>query len=247
MRRYTTFFAIAAILAAISASVYLIHYAIFHDAHHIFIYMIGDLGFLPLEVFFVVLVMERILASREKSAILNKLNMVVGAFYSEVGMDLLGKLMPVFEEGQKVHRQFAIGQDWKRQDFKKAHALVAAIEHSPDVTRIDLDGLRSFLIEKRPFMLALLENPNLLEHDRFTDLMWATFHFIEELEARRTLEGLPKSDLAHLNVDVKRLYGHLVAEWLDYAQHTQSNYPFLFSLMVRTNPFRENPSAVVTA
>jgi len=30
-------------------------------------------------------------------------------------------------------------------------------------------------------LLGLLGNPNLLEHDSFTDLLWAVFHLMEEL------------------------------------------------------------------
>ena len=52
-------------------------------------------------------------------------------------------------------------------------------------------------------MLSLLENPNLLEHDSFTDLLLAIFHLSEELAARDTLVGLPQSDYEHLAGDIK--------------------------------------------
>ena len=80
MRRYLTLIILAVSLVALSALVYFVHYLIFRDVHHIFIYMVGDLAFLPLEVFLVVIVIERVLARREKQAIMQKLNMVVGAF-----------------------------------------------------------------------------------------------------------------------------------------------------------------------
>ena len=76
MRRYSTFIILAGIFIFLSALAYYVHYLIFRDVHHIFIYMVGDLAFLPLEVFLVVIVIERILARREKQAIRKKLNMV---------------------------------------------------------------------------------------------------------------------------------------------------------------------------
>ena len=76
MRRYLNFIALALIFIALSALLYFVHYLIFRDVHHIFIYMIGDLAFLPLEVFLVVVVIERVLARREKQAVMQKLNMV---------------------------------------------------------------------------------------------------------------------------------------------------------------------------
>ncbi|MEW6528109.1 MAG: hypothetical protein AB1444_15750 [Spirochaetota bacterium] len=46
---------------------------------------------------------------------------------------------------------------------------------------VDLTGLKDFSYSHRNTMVRLLENPNLLEHDMFTDLLWAVFHLTEEL------------------------------------------------------------------
>ena len=247
MKRYRTFLLVAGLFLAFSAIAYLVHYFIFRDTHHIFIYMIGDLAFLPIDIFLVVIVIERLLARREKAAIMQKLNMVVGAFYSEVGTELLHRLLGCFEECDEIQRLFGISPDWGRADFQKAIAFAEAMEYEPQHVNIDFDELKTFLVGKRQFMLALLENPNLLEHDRFTDLLWATFHFTEELEARTSFDNLPESDLAHIANDIKRVFGHLTAEWLEYVEHLQGKYPYLFSLVSRTHPFQESPSPVVVA
>jgi len=246
MRRYSTYFIIAGILMLLSGLVYYVHYLIFRDVHHIFIYMVGDLAFLPLEVFLVVVVIERILTRREKRAILQKLNMVIGAFFSEVGTQLLYKLLSCFETRQEIRQKLAISQNWTHTDFKKAVVFASALEDEPHCLGIDLKELRAFLIQKRPFLLALLENPNLLEHERFTNLLWATFHLTEELEARPSVSNLPDTDLEHIAGDIKRLYGHLAAEWVAYSEHLKANYPFLFSLVLRTHPFQEHPTPVFT-
>ena len=44
-----------------------------------------------------------------------------------------------------------------------------------------LVNLHNFLAKKREILLHLLENPNLLEHESFTDLLWAVFHLSDEL------------------------------------------------------------------
>ena len=72
------------------------------------------------------------------------------------------------------------------------------------------------------------------------------FHLSEELEARTSLKDLPDSDIEHINGDIERMYGRLLAQWLAYVEHLKLNYPFLFSLVLRTHPFQQNPSAVVT-
>jgi hypothetical protein len=206
----------------------------------------SDLGFVFLEVFLVVIVIERVLARREKGGMLSKLNMVVGAFFSEVGTPLIGKLLGCFDRRTEISQHLAVSQDWSHADFKKAMAVARTIEGKPNCANIDLNELKAFLIQKRSFLLRLLENPNVLEHERFSDLLWAVFHLAEELEARTSLEDLPQSDLAHISGDMQRAYGYLAAEWVAHVEHLKARYPFLFSLVVRTNPFREHPSPVVT-
>ena len=112
---------------------------------------------------------------------------------------------------------------------------------------MDLYDLKSYMLEKRDFILRLLENPNLIEHDRFTDLLWAVMHVVDELEARSSLTGLPPADEAHLRIDVRRAYNALMAEWILYVEHLKANYPYLFSLVVRMHPFQEEPTATVTS
>ena len=81
------------------------------------------------------------------------------------------------------------------------------------------------MLEKRDFILRLLENPNLIEHDRFTDLLWAVMHVVDELEARPTLTGLPAADEAHLQLDIRRAYNALMAEWILYVEHLKTELP----------------------
>lgn len=245
MRRYAVILILAAVFIATSALLYFLHYLAFRDTHHIFIYLLGDLAFLPLEVFLVVIVIERILAHRAQQATMQKLNMVIGAFYSEVGNELLQRLLGCFEKTEEICQCLAIKGNWGRADFTKAVAWAHDFKGEPDCTRIDLQSLRAFLIQKRQFLLALLENPNLLEHERFTDLLWAVFHLAEELELRPAVMDSPAADLSHVSGDIERVYHHLVAEWLYYVKHLKTNYPFLFSLVVRIHPFQKYPSPVV--
>jgi hypothetical protein len=208
--------------------------------------MVGDLAFLPLEVLLVVVIIERLLARRERQAKLEKLNMVVGAFFSELGNYLLQDLLKHFDNRLEISSHLNITESWTKKDFQKAVDFAYHLKVDVDCRNIDLGRLKAFLAQKRTFLLTLLENPSLLEHDRFTDLLWAVTHLDEELEARPSLIGLPEKDLEHLAVDIQRMYDHLASEWLDYVQHLKSKYPFLFSLVLRTHPFQEQQSPIVT-
>jgi hypothetical protein len=243
-RRFSFIIYLALAFLVLSAVVYFVHYLIFRDIHHIFIYMVGDLAFLPLEVLLVVLIIERVLTHREKRDKLEKLNMVVGAFFTEVGNDLLNDLLKYFDNRSEIARRLNVNPEWTKRDFRRAAKYAYHLDVKFDCRKVDLKKLKGFLASKRAFLVTLLENPHLLEHDRFTDLLWAVTHLDEELEARTSLTNLPDADLEHLAGDIQRMYDHLASEWLDYVEHLKAKYPFLFSLILRTHPFQKRPSPV---
>ncbi len=233
-------------LLCASALAYTIHYFIFKDAHHIFIYMVGDLGFLFLDVLLVILLLERLLNRREKKALLNKLNIVIGTFFSEVGLGLLKRINVFVKNWQELEKACEIGLDWNKKDFKQAVSSAHEFPYAMDIRIQYLLELRDYLITKRSCLLRMLENPNLFEHDRFTDLLWAVFHLSEELSFRGDeLDDLPETDYKHLAEDLKRAYSQLTEMWLHYALHLKENYPFLFSLAARINPMNPSASPIV--
>jgi hypothetical protein len=236
---------VAAALIATSALMYVVHYLIFHDAHHIFIFMVHDIAFVPFEVLLTVIIIERLLTRRESTALRQKLNMVVGAFFSEVGHRLLAEITPTIQGDDEIRDRLNVKSTWTTRDFAQAVAFTHSLGCVVNMDSLDLTRLKRELVAARPFLLGLMENPALLEHDSFTDMLWAVFHLTEELEFRSDLTDLPKSDRVHLGLDVKRAYERLAREWVLYARHLQGSYPYLFSLVIRTHPFQEEPSPIV--
>ena len=238
-------FLLGLILVVLSTVVYYMHFLIFRDAHHIFIYLLGDIAFVFLEVLLVTLVLHQLLHFREKKTMLKKLNMVIGAFFSEVGTELLKTFAAFDTEAFKITKKLIVTNDWSEKEFLKICKLAKKHECSIDSSRTDLEKIKNFLKGEKQFLLTLLENPNLLEHESFTNLLWSVFHLTEELIHRRNLKELPESDYKHIEGDIKRVYHLLIAEWLDYMRHLKGNYPYLFSLAVRTNPFDQNASVEI--
>ncbi len=233
-------------LVALSGLIYLIHFALFRDAHHIFIYLVGDIAFVPIEVLLVTFIIHRLLTQREKRAMLEKLNIVIGAFFSEVGTALLNSFSSFDPESQRVKNELVVEGNWSDREFVIAAERLKRCAYEVRGREGDLYDLKSFLTAKRDFMLRLLGNPNLLEHDSFTQLLWAVFHLTEELSHRKSLSDLPGSDLKHLSGDIRRAYVLLISQWLAYMRHLKENYPYLFSLAIRTNPFDPEASPVVS-
>lgn len=233
-------------LVSLSAVLYGIHYLIFRDAHHISTYFITDLAFLPIDVLLVTLIIHQILSRHEKRAMLKKMNMVIGAFFTEVGTDLLRNLAGFDVQFHEVQESCIIRTDWTPKIFTRVSRGLKKYNYTINSTKGDLNELRTFLISKRDFLVSLLGNANLLEHKSFTDLLWAVCHLTEELVHRNTFSLLPDADYEHLSGDIKRAYGLLITEWLAYMKHLKGEYPYLFSLAVRTNPFDEHASVVLT-
>jgi len=225
------------ILVLVSAIFYLVQINVFGRVEDTFFYMLQDLAFVPVQVLLVTLFLNELFKKREKAELQKKMNMVIGAFFGEVGTELV-KLLMVFEDGSRgVASRLVFTKDWTGDEFTAAIKDVRAHDFAIDTRRGDLAALKGFLTEKRAFMLGLLENPNLLEHESFTELLWAVFHLTEELSRRDGVSGLPATDYEHLGGDVRRAYSLLLSEWLAYNSHLKADYPYIYSLVMRTNPF----------
>lgn len=237
---------IGLILIALSVILGIAHYIIFRDANTLLFYLALDIVFVPIQVLLVTLIIEKMLSQREQQAMLNKLNMVIGTFYSEVGGELLRQLRRLCSDSSQLDGSLKITKEWTSDNYKAAIGAARSFRFEFEFKSKELAPLRELLVAKRSFMLGLLQNPNLLEHERFTDLLWAVFHLTEELAARTDIDNLSAPDLEHIYGDINRAFGYLICEWLEYMRHLKAEYPYLYSLVVRKNPFNPDISVMIT-
>lgn len=227
-----------------SAILYYIHYLIFHDLHHIGVFALHELAFLPVEVLLVTLVIHRMLETRETRKKLEKLNMVIGTFFSVAGNSLLKCLAGNAGESFRSEN-LNISPDWTDKDFEKKIAELGDLHFEIDICSIDLVRLKQFLVKREDFFIRLLENPMILENETFTELLRAVFHLTEELHHRPDLSICPQNDLMHLKGDIERVFGRLIVQWLEYMKHLRMNYPYLYSLATRMNPLDEGSDVMI--
>lgn len=235
-------------LVAATILLYLVDFVVYPDLRSSMgYYTLLDMAFMPLNVLVVGLFINGLITRREKAVLLHKMNMVVGAFFSEMGNDLIGLLSRFDADLESNRPQLLFKGSWTAADFESHRRAVGVDAHTMDIDRGDLDRVRSLLEAERPFILGLLQNGNLLEHAGFTDALWAVSHLGEELAARGDLSALAPADRAHLEGDMARAYGRLLGEWLGYIRHLKADYPYLFSFAVRTNPFDPKAEIEVSA
>jgi len=232
-------------LIVISIILYIIHYVIFREPRFISRLLVAQLAFLPISVLLITVVIGQLLSTIKKKDLLEKMNMLTAGFCDEVGTELLSHLFKFDLSFDKIRKKLIVTNNWSDKDFANAVKLTKKCDFKIDSRRSDLEPLRDFLVKKRGFLLRLLENPNLLEHESFTDLLWAVFHLTDELEKRKNLKHLPAADYEHISGDMKRAYVLLICEWLRYMKHLKNHYPYLYSLAVRINPFNPDASPIV--
>jgi len=241
---FNTLIGLSLVLSSIM--LYYAQFILFHDPRNTIFYLFQDIAFVPLQVFIVTLILEGILSAREKREIIRKMNVVISAFYSEVGINAIKALSVYVQDIGKINSLLNVDLNWKDEDFRAAARNIKLLQYDMSSKGGDLDRLKSFLAEKRGFILTMFENTNLLEHDTFTDMLWAVFHISDELESRDSLDSLPENDLEHLSIDLERAYQLLVYEWVYYMHYLKKEYPYLFSLAVRKSPFNENSSVIIS-
>lgn len=226
------------ILVLLSLVLSLFHQWMFQEPRTFLFYALLNMAVLPVEILVVSLLINEWITQRERQLLLEKLNMIIGIFFSDVGMELIRRLT-AYDQGVAVVREkLSRMKDWAEEDFRNADREIRTHAGQFVSPLESLDELRDFLVEKRPFFLHLLANPTLLDHDSFTQLLWSVLHLTEELASRKNLGQLSARDSRHLAVDIQRAYKMLVTEWLSYMKHLQRAYPYLFSFASRVNPFQ---------
>ena len=190
---------------------------------------------------------ELMLNRKIQQTTLQKLNMVVGVFFSEVGTRLIAIFSHHDPAWESFRKDLVVTGDWTTQDFLRVGRDIKKYHYGVVPEKGDLEELKRFVLAKRDFLVGLLENPLLMEHAAFTDLLRAVFHLTEELAVRESFDDMPVPDKLHIAMDIKRAYGLLVDQWLVYMKYLKDNYPYLFSLAMRVNPFLREPSPIVTS
>jgi hypothetical protein len=227
-----------------SSGTYLAQNFLFHRSTDTLFYFFQDLAFLPVQLLIGVLFADRYIKRKERESVMSKLNMVIGVFFSEAGMDILRTFAQMTANKDELAKLLHIGSSWEEKNFVQAVKQTGSTALVIKIEPFILESMHDLLVPRMGSILRLLENPYLMEHQRFTDLLWAITHLTEELHHRGSFDQLPSTDIEHLRGDIIRAYRLIVVEWLIHANHLRKHYPYLYSLAIRTNPF-ETASPVI--
>lgn len=244
MKRIRINHAIILLLIVLSAVFFILQLVLFHNVEESGFLFFQDMMFLPLHILLVTFLLDRVLSTRKKRERLEQINIVISSFFSETGSDALKMLNSVIADLEQIKKLVDMKPSWNDKEFDNAALAAKSCPVHVSINTQKLDSLKSSLPSKEE-IVKMFANPNLLEHDTFTDMLWALYHLVDELSNRQDIQALPKTDIDHLKGDIVRIYNLLTYEWVFYMKHLKSRYPYLWSLALRKNPFSEHASVII--
>lgn len=228
------------LLILISAILFSIHYIVFKDMKTLFFYVGLDIAFIPLELFVATYVVDHLFQKRENEHILEKLNMLIGLFYAELGNGLMHFFAEADPKIDALKTRLNPDGHWKEEQFMTAKKLLQDYTYTVQIDSINFIHLRDLIAGHKELLVLLLSNASLLEKACFSDTLFSVFHINEELLLREIHEDkhlMNKEDVVHLKMDIERAYKNMALEWTDYILHLKNKYPYLYVTACRANPF----------
>ncbi|PWX13203.1 hypothetical protein CYK67_04375, partial [Clostridium perfringens] len=146
-------------LIGLSLILHYVHYLIFQDLHHTLIFLFADIAFIPMEVFFTTLVIDKLLEKREKEHLRDKLSMLIGVFFSELGTDILNTFVYADDNTEIIAKEALVTKEWNKNEFKNLEKLVDEYEYDIDIKKVDLIALEKKLNAQKDLVINLITNP----------------------------------------------------------------------------------------
>ena len=181
---------IVLLLVCTSAALYVLHYLIFRDLHHIGIFFLHDLAGMPLEVILVTLFFDRIIEKAHEEESQSKLSIIETLFFNESGGNMLRYLSSFDPHSDQLADIMNVTMDWKSSDYQNAKIQLKDYSFHLDVEKVDFFGLHYHLDERKDYYRNILENPALTQSSEFTEMVMKIHLLWEELDCRTDLYKL---------------------------------------------------------
>lgn len=222
---------ISLVLIFLTIILFLIHYLIFGQGYNTAYYSLMSVCLIPINILAVTIVFENILEYNSKKEKLNKLNMLVGIFFSEIGYELMRIIISSDANAKNLISSFS--------NLNEVEKIIKNHKHNINIHQIDIANLENLISDNNTILITAISNDNVLEHEIFTDLLMSIMHLKEELSFMKK-NNLYDIDFQHLKIDIMRVYKNLTLQWIKYLYHLEKFYPYLYKNAIQVNPFIYN-------
>lgn len=233
---------IAIVLVIVSLILFYIQSRLFNDSSYIVSLIFANIAFIPLNTFFTAFIIENLIEKRNTYHKMEKLIMIKGVFFSEFGSELLEKLIKYDSDSNYISLEAHVNKNWGTKEFKEFNRVIDSHKFESNINRIQLLEISELINKNKDFLLSIITNPVLMEHEIFSDMTVALFHLKEELQDIYINTNYLCCDDAHLRDDIKNLYRLMTKNWAAYMKHLKDAYPALFVKAMIHNPFNTNIS-----
>lgn len=223
---YYTLISIALIL--ISLSLFSLHIMIFKNTLNTLNDTLINIAFIPIDILVVTIIFDNIVDYKNYKDRNNKLNMLVGLFYNEIGFQLMHYII----QGDKN----AINLITDFSNINELENLLRNHNYVVNIDNIDIKSIKNLLYNNNSLLINLISNENIILYDDFTDLLMDVTHIRDEIIFIEKY-GFPELGQDHIEEDLDRLYNIITLEWIKYIRYLEKTYPFLYHNAVRLNPF----------
>ncbi len=215
-------------LAAISILIYILQIIIFRDPKNTFFYIFQDFAFLPISIAIATIIVGEFMDQREKQERIEKTRMLTSSFFTEIGSRLTMAILSASEPRESLSNVLAI-RCKNDLDLKERQDFIRKIPITVNLTKEVFEDTKEIILSSRTALLVLASNPLLMEHEDFSDLLWALFHLIDEFRLRGDFDGLTPPELHHLSEDYEKVMQLLLVNYIANAKYLQETYPNLYS------------------
>lgn len=227
------------LLLCASALLYAIHYLIFRDLHHLAIFGLHELAFVPLEVILVTLGLDQLVEKTHREEARSKVSIIETLYFNESGGTMLRYLTSFDPDAARLRELLQVTEDWRSSDFRQAIRQLKSYPFLLDLDRIDFFGLHYHLSQRHEYYRSMLENPALTQSEAFTEMIMKIYLLWEELDGRTNLYQLPEKDRSYLAELLHEIYRELTEYWLDNVYNHSIHNRFRLHRAIESNPFME--------
>ncbi len=224
--------AIALGLLALSALFFAGYWLFTGKLNYISNYFYLHLSFLPIHALVVGLILDELIQLREKLERRKRLNMFLGVFFRQMGMDIMINLLLLVDNREELEERLLVEQHWKSRHFRRARRELANLKLVMRPDRAALASLLDFLASREPDIIEMTRNPLMLEFKNLYRCLLSLFHLIEETHFRGPVNTLGDEAVKHLAQDAGKTLILLAGRWLTYLEHLKGEHPVLFGFQV---------------
>lgn len=224
----------------ISTIIYFFHYIIFGDLRQTLSGIILSLGYVPIGIIYQELIVDKILDKKQKLNSIEKINVIIGAFYNEVGNSLINILSKGDKKIDIVREEINVNSNWSNEKFQNLIELLKVNTCEIDINKIDIRKIVKLLNHKDTLIINLMINQNIKEYKGFIQLLIVLIYLRDQLQFVTSMESVDDFKYKTIKEEVCKSYNILLIQWVLYIKELKDIDYDLFLKVINNSPLKNN-------